>query len=112
MNNSEHTGTVVQIIGGVVDVEFPDSDLPRFIPPSKFNGTPPVTMAKQKSWRKCNSILARKLCVAFCLSSSDGLRRGNKVINTNMPISVPVGRQNLGRLFNVLGETIDGLMVW
>ncbi|MDD5484226.1 MAG: F0F1 ATP synthase subunit beta, partial [Kiritimatiellae bacterium] len=46
-------------------------------------------------------------CIA--LSTTDGLRRGNEALNARAPISVPVGRSNLGRLFNVLGEPIDGL---
>lgn len=45
----------------------------------------------------------------IALGKTDGLQRGAKVIRTNVPISVPVGEKTLGRIFNVLGESIDGL---
>ncbi|QGP91759.1 ATP synthase subunit beta [Neomoorella glycerini] len=94
-------GQVVQVIGPVVDVEFASDQLPDLynaitIKNDKIN----ITM---EAMQHLGNNTVR--CVA--LSSTDGLQRGMKAVDTGAPITVPVGRATLGRLFNVLGEPID-----
>ncbi len=94
-------GQVVQVIGPVVDVEFASDQLPDLynaivIKTDKIN----VTM---EAMQHLGNNTVR--CVA--LSSTDGLQRGMLAVDTGAPITVPVGRETLGRLFNVLGEPID-----
>jgi len=109
VNNENQIGTVVQIIGGVVDVEFLTGKLPLIYTALKIQRDTPGDYGKMEVVAEIQQHLGDKTVRCIALSSTDGLRRGNTAINTNMPISVPVGRQNLGRLFNVLGEPIDGL---
>lgn len=94
-------GQVVQVIGPVVDVEFASDELPDLynaiiIKNDRLN----ITM---EAMQHLGNNTVR--CVA--LSSTDGLQRGMKAVDTGAPITVPVGRATLGRLFNVLGEPID-----
>ncbi|KYH33611.1 F0F1 ATP synthase subunit beta [Neomoorella mulderi] len=94
-------GQVVQVIGPVVDVEFASDQLPDLynaitIKNDKIN----ITM---EAMQHLGNNTVR--CVA--LSSTDGLQRGMKAVDTGAPITIPVGRATLGRLFNVLGEPID-----
>ncbi len=96
-------GRIVQIIGPVVDVEFEDGVLP---------GIYDALVVTNKDAARIVLETARHLgsgrVRAIALSSTDGLVRGAEVENTGKPISVPVGKEVLGRVFNVLGETIDG----
>ncbi len=96
-------GKIVQVIGPVVDVEFAGGKLPAIYHALKI-------MRDDKSVVVCE--VARHLgsgrVRAVALSSTDGLRRGMPVDDTGAQVSVPVGRETVGRLFNVLGETIDG----
>ncbi|MCD6386176.1 F0F1 ATP synthase subunit beta [Candidatus Sumerlaeota bacterium] len=101
-----HTeGTVRQIIGPTVDVEFPAKQLPKIL-----NA---VIIIDEEHNHKVTSEVAQHLgnnvvrCIA--LEPTEGLRRGLKAIDTGEPISVPVGEQCLGRIFNLLGEPIDKL---
>jgi len=97
-------GTVVQIIGTVVDVEFPAESLPEIYNAVEIDpgdGKRLIAEVQQhlgNNWVRC-----------LTMDTTDGLRRGSKVVDTGEPISVPVGEPCLGRLFNVLGEPIDGL---
>ncbi len=109
MSNINQTGAVVQIIGSIVDVEFATGQLPLIYTALKIQRDTPGDYGKMEVIVEVQQHLGDKTVRCISLSSTDGLRRGNDVINTNMPISVPVGKQNLGRLFNVLGEPIDGL---
>ncbi len=96
-------GKITQIIGPVVDVHF-DGDVPKI----------QTALIVEKNNRKKEVVLEVAQHVGLnhvrCISLSDtaGLVRGERVKDTGSPISVPVGEQSLGRLFNVLGETIDG----
>jgi F-type H+-transporting ATPase subunit beta len=95
------TGTVVQVIGPVIDVEFPPDQLPEIYNAIEVdvNGTRLVVEAQQhlgNDWVRC-----------VAMSSTDGVKRGMKATDTGAPISVPVGPTTLGRIFNVLGEPID-----
>lgn len=98
------SGKIVQVIGPVVDVEFPlDQSLPdinnALIVYKKNN--------KQKVVLEVALELGDGIIRAIAMESTDGLQRGMEVLDTGGPISVPVGNQTLGRIFNVLGESID-----
>ncbi|MDF2690335.1 MAG: atpD [Gammaproteobacteria bacterium] len=92
-------GTVVQIIGPVIDVEFPRNAVPKIYDALKVeeNG---LTIEVQQQ-------LGDGMVRGIAMGSTDGLRRGLKVENTQQPIMVPIGPQTLGRIMNVLGEPID-----
>jgi len=98
------TGRIIQIQGGVVDVEFPAGDLPNIFDALEIpqNGDDPMILEVQKHLGD-NSVR----CVA--MDTTDGLQRGLKVVGTDAPIQVPVGLPTLGRVFNVLGRPVDGL---
>jgi F-type H+-transporting ATPase subunit beta len=95
-------GKVVQVIGTVVDVEFPPEELPAVYNAVEIdnNGQRLVTEVQQHLGNNWVRVLA--------MASTDGLRRGAEAIDTGEPIAVPVGPGTLGRLFDVLGEPLDG----
>ncbi|QXO17416.1 MULTISPECIES: F0F1 ATP synthase subunit beta [Vibrio] len=95
------TGKIVQIIGAVVDVEFPQSDVPQVY--DALN----VTDSKERLVLEVQQQLGGGVVRCIVMGSSDGLRRGVEVVNTGAPISVPVGTKTLGRIMNVLGDAID-----
>ncbi|EKO3383386.1 F0F1 ATP synthase subunit beta [Vibrio fluvialis] len=95
------TGKIVQIIGAVVDVEFPQSAVPGVYDALK------VVEAKGRLVLEVQQQLGGGVVRAIVMGSSDGLRRGMTVENTGAPISVPVGTKTLGRIMNVLGDAID-----
>ncbi len=96
-------GKVAQVIGTVVDIEFPPDKLPALYNAVEIprDGDKIVLETQEhvgNNWVRC-----------LALSSTDGLERGAEAIDTGAPLRVPVGRANLGRLFNVMGEPIDNL---
>ena len=96
-------GRVVQIIGTVVDVEFPPEEMPTIFSALELalEGERLVLEVEQhvgNSWVRC-----------LALGPTDGLARGVEVTDTGRPVTVPVGEASLGRLFNVVGEAIDNL---
>src|SRR5579884_3141912 len=96
-------GKVVQVIGPVVDVEFPPDRLPNLLNAlvvDKQNGQIVVEVEQHlgNNWVRC-----------VAMDSTDGLRRGAEAVDTGAPIEVPVGQPTLGRMFNVLGQPIDGM---
>ena len=95
-------GKIVQVMGPVVDVEFEDSELP-FIKDALevYNDGKRLVMEVAQH-------IGNNTVRCIMLASSDGLCKDMDVIATGEGISVPVGEKTLGRLFNVLGETIDG----
>ena len=98
------TGLVVQVIGTVVDVEFPPGQLPALFNAVRItmdNGTVVVSEVQQHLGNN------RARCLA--MDATEGMRRGNSVEDTGESITVPVGEVALGRLFNVLGEPLDDL---
>ncbi|WED21831.1 F0F1 ATP synthase subunit beta [Vibrio sp. JC009] len=95
------TGKIVQIIGAVVDVEFPQGDVPRVY--DALN----VTEAQERLVLEVQQQLGGGVVRCIVMGSSDGLRRGLTVENTGAPITVPVGTETLGRIMNVLGDAID-----
>lgn len=96
------TGKISQIVGVVVDVEFGDSKLPAI-----YNALKTKVGSRQLVLEVAQH-LSETTVRAIALSSTDGLRRGDAVTDTGAPISVPVGKETLGRMFNVIGEPIDG----
>ncbi len=99
---AEATGRVVQVLGGVVDVEFPSENLPDIydaVEVPRENDDPLVLEVEKHlgdNWVRCVS-----------MDSTDGLQRGVAAVATGAPIKVPVGPTTLGRIFNVLGHPID-----
>jgi len=96
------TGRVVQVVGVVVDVEFAQGHLPA------INNALSSMLNGQKLILEVAQHLSETVVRAIALSSTEGLRRGAKIENTGAPISVPVGKATQGRMFNVIGEPIDG----
>ena len=100
------TGTVKRIIGPVVDVEFKREDIPAIYNALRIagrSGSYDIDLVLEVAQELGDGVVR---CIA--LSSTDGLRRGMEVKDTGNPLSVPVGDETLGRLFNVFGDTIDG----
>ena len=99
-----NTGRVVQIIGTVLDIEFPPGQLPAInnaVNVIRDDGAPLVTEVQQhlgNNWVRC-----------LAMDSTDGLRRNTTAVDTGAAIAVPVGELSLGRMFNVLGNPIDNL---
>ena len=92
-------GKIVQCIGAVVDVEFARDQMPKIYDALKMEGSA-LTLEVQQQ-------LGDGIVRTIALGSSDGLRRGNVVYNTNANITVPVGKATLGRIMDVLGSPID-----
>ena len=95
------TGTIIQVIGTVVDVEFPSEQMPGIYNAleTEVNGEPLILEVEQhvgNNWVRC-----------LAMGPTDGLARGVTVTDTGLPISVPVGEPTLGRLFNCLGQPLD-----
>lgn len=101
-----NVGKIIQVIGPVVDAEFPSGSLPRIYNALKVRGT---NAAGQEVTNTCEvqQLLGDNQVRAVAMSSTDGLVRGMDVVDTGAPISVPVGKATLGRIFNVLGEPVD-----
>lgn len=98
------TGKVVQVIGPVVDVEFSlDDKLPSINTALNIKESDEKTLVVEVALN-----LGYGVVRTIAMDGTDGLRRGMEVENTEASISVPVGKETLGRVFNVLGETIDG----
>src|SRR3990170_753929 len=96
-------GTIVQVIGPTVDVRFQQENLPAILNALKIEDKERgINIVVEVAQHVGNDIVR---CIA--MSSTDGLIRGMKVLDTGSPISVPVDEQTLGRIFNLLGETID-----
>jgi len=106
--NDQNSGKVVQIIGSVVDVEFPSGQLPLMYYAIRIQRDAPDDQGRTEVVAEVQQHMGDNVVRCIGMSSTDGLRRGNVAINTNRPITVPVGKQNLGRVFNVLGQPVDG----
>ena len=95
-------GLITKVIGPVVDVEFPSGNLPNIYTALNMfldDGTKIVAEVQQ--------MLGSNKVRTVAMSSTDGLRRGMKVVNTNEPIKIPVGKAILGRILNVVGDAVD-----
>ncbi|MFC2010315.1 F0F1 ATP synthase subunit beta [Chloroflexota bacterium] len=96
-------GKVVQVIGTVVDVEFPPDELPEL-----FNAIE-ITTGDGKVVFEIQEHIGNNRVRCLAMSPTEGLERGAEAVDTGAPLSVPVGKPSLGRLFNVLGEPLDNL---
>src|ERR1700730_2482633 len=95
-------GILKQVIGPTIDVEFPAKHLPNILNAIKIRDEErKIDLTAEVAMQLGENVVR---CIA--LSSTDGLVRGMKAIDTGAPISVPVGSQTLGRLFNLLGDPI------
>lgn len=107
-------GTVVQVIGPVVDIEFPSGQLPDLFDAIVIDSEDQEDEIKATLTQKVNVTLeamqhlGNNIARCVAMASTDGIRRGMRALDTKSPIKMPVGRGTLGRVFNVLGEPIDG----
>ena len=98
---AKHKGTVVQIMGPVLDIRFEEDQLPSLLNAIEVPNGDKTIVAEVAQHIGDNVVR----CIA--MSSTDGLQRGTEVTDTGAPISVPVGEECLGRVFNLLGQPID-----
>jgi F-type H+-transporting ATPase subunit beta len=103
VDTASKTGFISQIIGPVIDVEFPGGELPKV-----YNA---LVISGDESSVTCEvqQLLGNNKVRAVSMTATDGLKRGASVLDTGAPITVPVGTKTLGRIFNVLGEPVDEL---
>ena len=104
--STNNNGKVVQVLGPVVDVEFKDTDLPPIYTALKVTNS---TLGEDE-WNLVLEVSQqiggnRVRCVA--MDSTEGLQRGQEALNTGEGITIPVGKESLGRMINVVGEPID-----
>src|ERR1700677_3677691 len=104
MNN---LGSIIQVMGPVVDVQFPQGHVPEIFHALK---TTNKTINKEENnlVLEVAQHLGENVVRAIAMDSTDGLRCGTSVFNTGEQITVPVGKEVLGRILNVVGEPIDG----
>ena len=100
---SKMTGKVSQIMGAVVDVSFDDSHLPEIMNALNVDRGEEGNLVLEVAQH-----LGDNMVRTVAMDSTDGLTRGVEVVDSGIPITVPVGQETLGRLFDVLGNTIDG----
>lgn len=100
-----NTGKIIQVIGPVIDIEFPPEQLPAIYNAVRVEGE--NSGIKIKVVAEVMQHIGDNTVRAVAMSSTDGLVRGMDALDTGMPIKVPVGKGVLGRIFNVLGETVD-----
>ncbi len=100
-------GTIVQCIGAVVDIQFPREHMPNVYDALTLVEDESATHVEKGLTFEVQQQLGDGVVRTIAMGSSDGLRRGMKVVNTGAPISVPVGRSTLGRIMDVLGRPID-----
>ncbi len=99
--SKQNIGTVTQIIGPVLDIKFPDGQLPNLLNAVTVeNGDATITLEVAQH-------IGDDVVRCIAMSSTDGLVRGVKAVDTGGPITVPVGDECLGRIFNLLGEPVD-----
>jgi len=103
VDTASKTGFISQIIGPVVDVEYPNGELPKI-----YNALV-ISSDGESVTCEVQQLLGNNKVRAVSMTSTDGLKRGAEVVDTGAPISVPVGTGTLGRIFNGLGEPVDEL---
>ena len=98
---NQNIGTVVQVIGPVLDIRFPEGQLPKLLSAIE------LTLNGKKLVAEVAQEIGDNVVRCIAMSSTDGLTRGAEALDTGAPITVPVGEGCLGRIFNLLGEPID-----
>jgi len=108
MENGNY-GQVTQVIGATLDAQFPEDKLPEINNALKVDVERTVLGETQKEvlWCEVAHLLGGGRVRAVALDSTDGVQRGTPILDTGSPITVPVGENTLGRVFNLIGETID-----
>src|SRR5512143_98142 len=102
-------GRVVQVIGPVVDVEFPSGHLPTILNAVRIVDEEGLSTEKIDIVTEVAQHLGENRVRCISMKPADGLVRGMKAIDLGAPISVPVGPETLGRILNVIGDPVDGL---
>src|SRR3954454_16194077 len=105
-SSNGNVGTVEQVTGVVIDVAFPDH-IPEIFHALKIDIKPEEGRTEQSLVCEVQQHLGDNRVRAIAMDATDGLRRGDKVVDTGEPITVPVGKATLGRIFTLLGEPID-----
>ena len=103
-----NTGTIIQVIGNVVDVEFPEGELP-LIYTALLLSNPGISDEEDNLVLEVAQHLGDRVVRTIAMDMTDGLVRGMTVKNTGAPIQMPVGEAGLGRVLNVVGRPVDGL---
>lgn len=103
MANKSNKGIVTQIIGPVLDIRFEEGHLP------DLNNAIVIEYDGRKITLEVAQHIGDNVCRCIAMTGTDGLPRGIEAIDTGSPISVPVGRETLGRIFNLLGECVDNM---
>src|SRR6185503_5365465 len=106
--NVPTTGRVTQILGPVVDVEFPPGGLPEVFTALRLTN-PTISAQKDNLVIEVAQHLGENTVRCIAMDTTDGLSRGVSVSNTGAPIQVPVGKETLGRILNVIGDPVDEL---
>ncbi|MGA1409276.1 MAG: F0F1 ATP synthase subunit beta [Prochlorotrichaceae cyanobacterium] len=106
--DKKNIGYLRQVIGPVVDVEFPNGELPKIYNALSVEGKNEVGQTVSVVF-EVQQLLGDKQVRAVVMSTTDGLIRNMEVVDTGAPINVPVGAETLGRIFNVLGDPVDEL---
>ena len=101
------TGKITQIIGAVIDVDFPIDQVPKVYDALKVNFKDNITQKQTELTLEVQQLIGDGKARTIALGSSDGLSRGLEAVNTGNAINVPVGIKTLGRIFDVLGNPID-----
>ncbi|MES1245416.1 MAG: F0F1 ATP synthase subunit beta [Acidobacteriota bacterium] len=114
MQNATATGNIgkiTQVIGSTLDAQFAENQLPGIYNALRVEVTRTVLgqSVQETLWCEVAQHLGGGRVRAVALGSSDGLQRGSDILDTGAPVSVPVGIETLGRVFNMVGEPIDGL---
>ena len=104
LGSQESTGKIVEIVGPVIDAEFPSDDVPDILDALRVEREELDDLILEVQQH-----LGERRVRAIAMDSTDGLQRGQEIIATGQPIAVPIGPDIRGRLFNVVGEPIDGL---
>lgn len=108
-NENSKVGKIIQVIGAVVDAEFPPGSTPEIYDALEVSYKSSDAEEEKKLVLETQQHLGDNRVRTVAMSSSEGLVRGTAVVNTGAPISVPVGEKVLGRIFNVTGDTVDNL---
>ena len=99
-------GRIVQVMGPVIDIEFPEGELPAIYSAVKLTN-PHISDREWNLTAEVAQHVGERVVRCIAMDTTDGLVRGMKAIDTGQPITVPVGREVLGRIVNVIGEPID-----
>jgi F-type H+-transporting ATPase subunit beta len=102
------SGKILQVMGPVVDVQFPPGQLPEIYTALTASNSF-ISDQEANLVLEVAQHLGQNVVRTISMDTTDGLRRGQAVINTNEPIQIPVGRKVLGRIMNVVGEPVDDM---